>query len=74
MTVREKLEAVISSADKDKLKGCTKMMFGSLAMCVGLKMFGEGVAKAERNSIVGLIARETKESLEEETLNKTWED
>lgn len=72
MTVREKLEEMISSANKDMIKGSVKTMLGGLVMAAGLKMFGDGIQKAERNATLVDIVKGTKDAFGEDTLNKPW--
>lgn len=72
MTVREKIEEMISSANNDKFKGCVKTMLGGLVMAAGLKMFGDGIAKAERNATLVDVVKGTKDAFDEDTLNKPW--
>lgn len=72
MTVREKIEEMISSADKDMIKGSVKTIFGGLVMAAGLKMFGDGIQKAERNATLINVVKGTKDAFDEDTLNKPW--
>lgn len=72
MTVREKIEEMISSADKDMIKGGVKAIFGGLVMAAGLKMFGDGIQKAERNATIMNVFEVTKDAFDSETLDKTW--
>lgn len=72
MTVREKLEEMISSANKDTFKGGVKIILGGLTMAAGLKMFGDGVQKAERNATMMNVFEATKDAFDEDTLNKPW--
>lgn len=72
MTVREKIEEMISSADKDMIKGSVKAIFGGLVMAAGMKMFGDGIAKAERNATIRDVFEVTKDAIDSETLDKTW--
>lgn len=74
MTVREKIEEMISSADKDMVKGSVKAIFGSLVMAAGLKIFSDGIQKAERNATVMNVFDVTKDTFDEDTLNKEWKD
>lgn len=69
MTVREKIEGMITSANNDKFKGCVKTMLGGLVMAAGLKIFSDGIQKAERNATVMNVFDVTKD-----TLNKEWKD
>lgn len=72
MTVREKLEETISSADKDMIKGSVKAIFGGLVIAAGLKLFGDGITNAERNATMIDVFKATKDAFDEDTLNKTW--
>lgn len=74
MTVREKIEEMVSSADKDMVKGSVKAIFGSLVMAAGLKIFSDGIQKAERNATVMNVFDVTKDTFDEDTLNKEWKD
>lgn len=74
MTVREKIEEMISSADKDMIKGCVKTIFGGLVMAAGLRMFGDGVQKAERNATMINIFKGMKDGFDDEDLDKNWKD
>lgn len=72
MTVKEKIEEMISSANTDVFKGCMKTMLGGLVMAAGLKMFGDGIQKAERNATLMNVVEATKDAFDEDTLNKPW--
>lgn len=72
MTVREKIEEMISSATKDVIKGSVKTIFGGLVMTAGLKMFGDGIQKAERNATLINVVKGTRDAFDSETLDKTW--
>ena len=72
MTVREKIEETISSANKDVFKGCVKTMLGGFVMAAGLKMFGDGIQKAERNATLVDVFKGTRYAFDSETLDKTW--
>lgn len=74
MTVREKIEETISSADKDMVKGSVKAIFGGLVMAAGLKMFGDGIQKAERNVTLVDVFKGTRDAFDSETLDKTWKE
>ena len=74
MTVREKIEEMISSADKDMIKGSVKTIFGGLVMAAGLKMFGDGIQKAEKNATMINIFKGMKDGFDDEDLNKNWKD
>lgn len=72
MTVKEKIEEMISSANKDVFKGSMKTILGGLTMAAGLKMFGDGIQKAERNATLIDVVKVTKDAFDEDTLNKPW--
>ena len=72
MTVKEKIEEMISSANKDVFKGSMKIILGGLTMAAGLKMFGDGIQKAERNATMMNVFEATKDVFDEDTLNKPW--
>ena len=72
MTVGEKLEEMISSANKDMLKGCMKTMLGGLVMAAGLKMFGDGIQKAERNATEIDIVKAIGDGFDDKILDKPW--
>lgn len=74
MTVKEKIEEMISSTDKDMVKGCVKTIFGGLVMAAGLKMFGDGIQKAERNATMMDVLEGIKDRSDSETLDKTWKE
>lgn len=72
MTVGEKLEEMISSANKDMIKGSVKAMFGGLVIAAGLKLFGDGLTNAERNATMSDVFKVSKDAFDEDTLNKPW--
>lgn len=72
MTVKEKIEEMISSANKDMFKGSMKIILGDLTMAAGLKMFGDGIQKAERNATLIDVVKVMKDAFDEDTLNKPW--
>lgn len=74
MTVREKIEGMITSANNDKFNGCVKTMLGGLVMAAGLKMFGDGIQKAERNATLIDVVKGMKDAFDNETLDKTWKE
>lgn len=74
MTVREKIEEMISSADKDVVKGSVKAIFGSLVMAAGLKMFSDGITKAEHNATMSNVFEGIKDGFDDNDLNKNWKD
>ena len=74
MTVREKIEEMISSANNDTFKGGIKAIFGSLVMAAGLKIFSDGITKAERNATMSNVFEGIKDGFDDDDLNKNWKD